>query len=158
MMQGNDQVSTSEQENYFLYLLNIKDEKELSLLSCLQEILTRYNIAVIDPIANYIFKLISFMERIFMKEEKVYQSRILNKLYEISTVIQERYNRSPKIQAYFSFEVAYKKAELFFKNFAQIIQQENLGFSKILKSAKITYKEIERFRNDEKVQKLVLQS
>ncbi len=83
-----------------------------------------------------------------MKEEKVYQSRILNKLYEISTVIQYTYNRVPKIQPYFSFDVAYKKAEVFFKNFAQIIQRENLGFSKILKSAKVTYKQIERFRND----------
>ena len=50
--------------------------------------------ASIDPLCSYVFKLISFMERIFLKEERVYQSRILNKLYEIASLVQERYNRS----------------------------------------------------------------
>jgi hypothetical protein len=49
------------------------------------------------------------MESLFVKEEQVYQSRILNKLYEISTVIQEKYNRTHRRSSAYEFQIAYSK-------------------------------------------------
>ena len=113
--------------------------------------------ASIDPLCSYVFKLISFMERIFLKEERVYQSRILNKLYEIASLVQERYNRSHP-RAGTLFPAACAKAEAFFKKFASIIQQEGISYSKILKCSGLHHRDIERFRNYEPQQRLVLQS
>lgn len=39
-----------------------------------------------------------------MKEEKIYQSRILIKLYEISTILQEKYNRTIKSTVNLTFQ------------------------------------------------------
>ena len=52
------------------------------MLVCLEEFINKFEVNAIYELSSYIFKLISFMDKIHLKEN-TYQSRILNKLYEI---------------------------------------------------------------------------
>ena len=64
-------------------MLNIEEEEEFSMLICLEIFISRFKICSIDGLAQYVLKLIRFMDRINIKEN-TYQSRILSKLYDIS--------------------------------------------------------------------------
>lgn len=44
MLEGSEAVSASEEEQYFLYLVNIKKEEEVCLLGCLKEMLGKYEV------------------------------------------------------------------------------------------------------------------
>lgn len=52
------------------------------MLVFLERFIKKFEIHSIDSLVAYIFKLISFMDRIHFKEA-TYQNRILRKLYDI---------------------------------------------------------------------------
>lgn len=62
------------------------------MLNCLEVFIGRFTVCSIDGLAQYVFKLIRFMDRINIKEN-TYQSRILSKLYDICELLSEKYGR-----------------------------------------------------------------
>lgn len=92
------------------------------------------------------------MEKIFLEQEEAYQTRILNKLYEIEALLSEKYNRTARKDSTHQFEASYQKVKQFFNSFAEILMEEGITYHTLLRCAGVNRLEV---REGEEKEKLV---
>ena len=147
LIEGEGPVSISVEEEYLLYVWNTHEEDEISLLGLLGQLLVHCTSVSLEPMANYLHKLIGFMERIFLKTEKAYQSQILAKLYELSNLIKQSYRSSlPAHSSPTPYSTAYPKVKAFFGQLATLIRREAITYHSLLGTFKVSPKEVEQHR------------